>query len=251
MNQIETKKGKKKEELTRRDNNSFFEEDIDTSNDDNDSESEKSSEEDENTEEETSSEDNNSEINVINAKGSKKRRNKHAPMEMSSKRPVSRFRQIVEIPKSMKQKRDPRFDSLSGKFNEDLYEKTYSFLNEYKKSEIEQIKSQISKEKDPVEKSRLQQLLSKLQSKLANEKNIKRKKELKHERKKRELELVYKGKKPYYYKKSDVKKLELIDKFSKLQESDPKVLEKVIEKRRKKNASIKHKYIPFKRRKSD
>ncbi|CAG8475909.1 22859_t:CDS:2 [Rhizophagus irregularis] len=221
MNQIETKKGKKKEELTRRDNNSFFEEDIDTSNDDNDSESEKSSEEDENTEEETSSEDNNSEINVINAKGSKKRRNKHAPMEMSSKRPVSRFRQIVEIPKS----RDPRFDSLSGKFNEDLYEKTYSFLNEYKKSEIEQIKSQISKEKDPVEKSRLQQLLSKL--------------------------LVYKGKKPYYYKKSDVKKLELIDKFSKLQESDPKVLEKVIEKRRKKNASIKHKYIPFKRRKSD
>lgn len=64
----------------------------------------------------------------------------------------------------MKQKRDPRFDSLSGKFNEDLYEKSYSFLNEYKKSEIEQIKSQISKEKDPVEKSRLQQLLSKLVS---------------------------------------------------------------------------------------
>jgi len=65
------------------------------------------------------------------------------------------------------------------------------------------------------------------------------------------LELISKGKKPFYYKKSDVKKLELIDKFSKLQKSDPKVLEKVIEKRRKKNASIKHKYVPFKRRKID
>ena len=64
----------------------------------------------------------------------------------------------------IKQRRDPRFDSLSGKFNEDLFEKSYSFLNEYKKSEIEQIKNQINKEKDPDEKSKLQWLLSKLVS---------------------------------------------------------------------------------------
>jgi ribosomal RNA-processing protein 36 len=45
-----------------------------------------------------------------------------------------------------------------------LFEKSYSFLNEYKKSEIEQIKNQIKKEKDPNENFKLQQLLNKLVS---------------------------------------------------------------------------------------
>ncbi|CAG8512064.1 23121_t:CDS:2 [Dentiscutata erythropus] len=132
-------------------------------------------------------------------------RRKHRPMEISSKKPVGRFRQIIEIPSHIKKRRDPRFDDLSGKFNEDLFEKSYSFLNEYKRSEIEEVKKSISKERDPEEKQKLQQLLNKL-------------------------------------------KLELVDKFKKLQKSDSKVLDRVIEKRRKKNASKEHKYVPFKRR---
>lgn len=185
----------------------------------------------------------------INTKDQKKRRNKHAPMEVTSKRPVSRFRQIVEVSKSVKLRRDPRFDSLSGKFNEDLFEKSYSFLDDYKKSEIELVTNQMKKESDIKEKSKLQLLLNKLKSKISHEHNLKRKKELKRERKKKESELVAQGKNPYYYKKSDEKNLELLDKFDNLQKSDPKVLEKVIEKRRKKNASKEHKRVPFKRRK--
>ncbi|CAG8524026.1 430_t:CDS:2, partial [Dentiscutata heterogama] len=72
--------------------------------------------------------------------------------------------------------------------------------------------------------------------------------ELKRERKKKERELIAQGKSPFYIKKSEEKKLELVDKFKKFQKSDSKVLERVIEKRRKKNASKEHKYIPFKRR---
>ncbi|CAI2173663.1 16575_t:CDS:2 [Funneliformis geosporum] len=151
-------------------------------------------EEDTEKETEEDTEESSSEEGEINTKGQKKRRNKHAPMEVTSKKPVSRFRQIVEISNSVKHRRDPRFDSLSGKFNEDLFEKSYSFLDEYKKSEIELITNEIKKE-------------------------------------------------------IDEKNLELIDKFDKLQNSDPKVLEKVIEKRRKKNASKEHKRVPFKRRK--
>ncbi|CAG8524158.1 10187_t:CDS:2 [Funneliformis mosseae] len=168
---------------------------------------------------------------------------------ITSKKPVSRFRQIVEVSKSVKLRRDPRFDSLSGKFNEDLFEKSYSFLDDYKKSEIELVTNQMKKESDIKEKSKLQLLLNKLKSKISHEHNLKRKKELKRERKKNESELVAQGKNPYYYKKSDEKNLELLDKFDKLQKSDPKVLEKVIEKRRKKNASKEHKRVPFKRRK--
>ncbi|CAG8565405.1 14103_t:CDS:2 [Cetraspora pellucida] len=169
-------------------------------------------------------------------------------MEISSKKPVGRFRQIVEIPSNIRKRRDPRFDDLSGKFNDDLFEKSYSFLNEYKKSEMEEIKKRISKEKDPEEKQKLQQLLNKLQSRAAHESNLNRKKQLKREQKKKERELIAQGKSPFYLKKSEEKKLELVDKFKKLQKSDSKVLDKVIEKRRKKNASKEHRYIPFKRR---
>ncbi|KAF0475970.1 DUF947-domain-containing protein [Gigaspora margarita] len=180
--------------------------------------------------------------------GPTKRTSKHRPMEISSKKPVGRFRQIIEIPSHIRKRRDPRFDDLSGKFNEDLFEKSYNFLNEYKRSEIEEIKKSINKEKDPEEKQKLQQLLNKLQSRIAHENNLKRKKELKRERKKKEHELIAQGKTPFYIKKSEEKKLELVDKFKTFQKSDSKVLDKVIEKRRKKNASKEHKYIPFKRR---
>ncbi|RIB03813.1 hypothetical protein C2G38_740450 [Gigaspora rosea] len=180
--------------------------------------------------------------------GPTKRTSKHRPMEISSKKPVGRFRQIIEIPSHIRKRRDPRFDDLSGKFNEDLFEKSYNFLNEYKRSEIEEIKKSINKEKDPEEKQKLQQLLNKLQSRIAHENNLKRKKELKRERKKKERELIAQGKTPFYIKKSEEKKLELIDKFKKFQNSDSKVLDKFIEKRRKKNASKEHKYIPYKRR---
>ncbi|CAG8545537.1 16868_t:CDS:2, partial [Gigaspora rosea] len=205
-----------------------------------------SSEEDSNdfSSEEDSNDFSSKEETKIKKIGPTKRTSKHRPMEISSKKPVGRFRQIIEIPSHVY----PRFDDLSGKFNEDLFEKSYNFLNEYKRSEIEEIKKSINKEKDPEEKQKLQQLLNKLQSRIAHENNLKRKKELKRERKKKERELIAQGKTPFYIKKSEEKKLELIDKFKKFQNSDSKVLDKFIEKRRKKNASKEHKYIPYKRR---
>ncbi|CAG8700541.1 16043_t:CDS:2, partial [Racocetra fulgida] len=102
---------------------------------------------------------------------------------------------------------NPRFDDLSGKFNEDLFEKSYNFLNEYKRSEIEEVKKRIDKEKDPEEKQKLQQLLNKLvfeQSRAAHESNLNRKKQLKRERKKKERELVAQGKSPFYIKKCNI-----------------------------------------------
>lgn len=53
---------------------------------------------------------------------------------MSSKRPVSRYREVVHVPK--KTGLDPRFERISGKFNEDLFMKTYAFVSEKRKEEI-------------------------------------------------------------------------------------------------------------------
>ncbi|KAI9315536.1 hypothetical protein BX666DRAFT_1956555 [Dichotomocladium elegans] len=172
-----------------------------------------------------------------------KRDSKHSPMEVSSKKAVSRFREVVS--KSTPEVRDPRFDKLSGKFNQDLFEKSYAFLNDYKKTEKEMLRERLKKEKNPEKREQLQNLLSKLISREANIEQAKRKQELIRERKKAEAELVRQGKKPYFLKRSDERKLVLMDKYEKLGEKN---MDKILAKRRKKNAAKDHRRLPFKRR---
>ncbi len=61
---------------------------------------------------------------------STKRANKNRPREITSKRPVGRFREVLQVRK--KTTRDPRFDHASGKLNEDLFKKAYAFLDDVK-----------------------------------------------------------------------------------------------------------------------
>lgn len=175
-----------------------------------------------------------------------KREAKNKPMEMTSKRAVTRRREVVELPAA--KRRDPRFDQMSGKLNQDLFEKSYDFLDKYKQDEEQMLKAQMLKEKDPEEKERLQQVLLRMVSQRNATKDSKRKQALQRERKRTEQDLVKQGKKPFYLKKSDQKKLELIDKFKQLGDKN---VDKILEKRRKRNATKEHKKVPFKRRKTD
>jgi ribosomal RNA-processing protein 36 len=54
------------------------------------------------------------------------------------------------------------------------------------------------------------------------------------------------GKKPFYLKKSEQRRLELVAKYEELKGSGK--LEKYLEKRRKKNAAKDHRYLPSTRR---
>ncbi|KAJ1562353.1 rRNA biogenesis protein rrp36 [Cladochytrium tenue] len=71
-----------------------------------------------------------------------KRKDRHAPMEVSSKRPVGRHRQVVEV--ASKKSRDPRFERLSGKFNEGVFENSYRFLKEYEEKEINDLRNRVN-----------------------------------------------------------------------------------------------------------
>ncbi|RUS32087.1 hypothetical protein BC938DRAFT_476321 [Jimgerdemannia flammicorona] len=194
-----------------------------------------------------------------------KRSSKNKPVEQTSKRPVGRFREVVGAV-GLK-RRDPRFDQLSGKLNQDLFEKSYSFLDGYKSSELSMLREQIRKEKNAEEKTKLQELLTRMvgyytslfwgkamdcttlrnwQSRDSTLKIQKHKLELKRERKKVEMEFVKKGKKPFFLKKSDEKKLELIQKFESLKGT--KNFDKILEKKRKRNAAKEHRHVPYKRR---
>ncbi|KAI9479573.1 hypothetical protein BDB00DRAFT_775714, partial [Zychaea mexicana] len=165
------------------------------------------------------------------------------PMEVSSKKAVGRFRDVV--PASGSKTRDPRFDKLSGQLNQDLFEKSYSFLNDYKKSEQEMLRTSIKKEKNQETRANMESLLLKMVSREATEKQTKRKQQLLRERKKAEAELVKQGKKPYFLKRSEQRKLELMDKYQQLGEKN---MDKILAKRRKKNAAKDHRRVPFKRR---
>jgi ribosomal RNA-processing protein 36 len=173
----------------------------------------------------------------ISKRVEKGKRDKNAPAEMSTKRAVSRYRQVLpsEKPKS----RDPRFDDLSGKLNEDLFNRSYGFIKELEDKDLDDIRLQIAKEKDVDEKERLvklqQSILSQRRSKEAGQvrQNIKR------EWRKKQMEQVKQGAKPYFLKESDMKRLELVEKFK---NTKGKNLDKILEKRRKKNQSKDRRY---------
>uniref|UniRef100_A0A8C6NGM7 rRNA biogenesis protein RRP36 n=2 Tax=Melopsittacus undulatus TaxID=13146 RepID=A0A8C6NGM7_MELUD len=162
----------------------------------------------------------------------KQQQGKKGPLEMSSKKPVPFLRQVVSVRKKIH--RDPRFDDLSGEYKPEIFMKTYSFLDSIKKQEKEMIQKQLKKCRNVEQKEKLQQLLNRMkQQEQAQQKQQKlRERELAWKRQQREL--AKQGKKPFFLKKSEMKKLELADKYAELKRSGK--LESFLNKKRKRNA---------------
>ncbi|KAL0631735.1 rRNA biogenesis protein rrp36 [Maublancomyces gigas] len=176
-----------------------------------------------------------------------KRSSKHAPQEITSKRAVTRRREIVApILTAATQPRDPRFDdAVKGVFDERVFKKNYGFLEDYREDEMKALKQEMTKTKDEGRKEELKKMVVSMQSKKQQQERKDRTVELVREHKKKEREAIKQGKKPFYLKKAEQKKMLLMDKYSKLNE---KQLDKVVEKKRKRKAQKEHKNIPFSRR---
>ncbi|KAF8472059.1 hypothetical protein BDZ91DRAFT_488396 [Kalaharituber pfeilii] len=172
-----------------------------------------------------------------------KRPSKSAPAEMSSKRPVSRFREAIPVPTAGV--RDPRFDPTSGPVNERQFTKNYAFLKEYREKEMEMLREQIKKTKGEEEKEKLVRALKSMESKKQAQEAKERAAALVAEHKKREKEKIKHGKTPYFLKRSEQKKMLLMDKYSKMGEKE---LERVIERKRKHKAAKERKNMPSVRR---
>ena len=85
------------------------------------------------------------------------------PREMSSKKPVSRFREVIAVNREQKEQlRDPRFDERAGNFNEDLFKKSYSFLEDMRSEEKQLVEREARRTKEPERKTQLQQLLQQM-----------------------------------------------------------------------------------------
>ncbi|CAO2648633.1 Nn.00g079000.m01.CDS01 [Neocucurbitaria sp. VM-36] len=172
------------------------------------------------------------------------RSSKHAPAVQSSKRMVSRKRQVVDVKKPVF--RDPRFDNISGpRPDENTVGKRYSFLNDYRASEIADLRATIKKSKNEDEKERLKKKLLSMESQEQTRKRKEEQQNVVRDHKKKEKELIKEGKKPFYLKKSEQKKIALVDRF---QNMKSKQRDKVIERRRKKVTAKERRNMPDERR---
>lgn len=178
-----------------------------------------------------------------------KRTSKHAPVEMSSKKPVSRKRDFVEVRKP--QPRDPRFGPLgaghgySAPIDEAKLRKAYSFLDEYQENEMKQLREAIKKTKNPDEKEKLSRALMSMESKKKARLRKDKERQLLEEHRKQEKELVKQGKQPFYLKKSEQKKRLLVEQFKDMKKGQ---VDKAIERKRKKVAGREKKSLPLVRR---
>ncbi|KAL2217149.1 putative rRNA biogenesis protein rrp36 [Thermoascus aurantiacus ATCC 26904] len=183
-----------------------------------------------------------------------KRSSKHAPAIQSTKHAVSRKRQVVSIPNAPKP-RDPRFDPAvlarsgggSTRRTSAAMNKAYAFLDEYRQNELKELKEQLARTKDPEQREQLERQVRSMTDRMRALEDKRREREILAAHKRRERQLLREGKKskPWFLKKSDLKREVLIQKYESM---GAKERAKALERRRKKIAAKERKEMPWGRR---
>jgi ribosomal RNA-processing protein 36 len=145
--------------------------------------------------------------------------------------------------------RDPRFDEMAGEFSESKFRQSYRFIEDLRKKEVMDLKERIKETKDWDEKKGLQRELAGLMARVTVEEKKAAAAKVHSELRKKEIEAVRQGKKPFYIKKTDEHKMVKMQQLEKLQ--DEGRLDKYLAKKRKKVAAKEHRYMPYQRRNAD
>merc|ERR1719474_2637323 len=144
-----------------------------------------------------------------------KRDNKNRPREMSSKKTVGRFREVVQVAK--KERRDPRFDPLCGEFNDKLFKESYQFVNEVKSKELVELKKQLRTEEDRERREEVKYLIQRIENQLRAEAQNQVKRAQAEAENSEKKEKLKSGEKPFYMSKAKRKEAELMSKYEELQ----------------------------------
>uniref|UniRef100_A0A3Q0SY28 rRNA biogenesis protein RRP36 n=1 Tax=Amphilophus citrinellus TaxID=61819 RepID=A0A3Q0SY28_AMPCI len=156
------------------------------------------------------------------------------PMEISAKKPAPFLRQVIPVRKPTL--RDPRFDDLSGEYKPEIFEKTYKFINDIRHRE----KEDGHMWKRLLFKSASFDFVQENQERARTSREQQRERELQLKRQQRER--AGQGGQPFFFKKSDVKKLQLAEKYQELKKSGK--LENFLSKKRKRNATKDRRKLP-------
>lgn len=171
------------------------------------------------------------------------RSSKHAPAELSTKKAVSRRREVVQVKKL--DHRDPRFEPFSGPIDGAKLKKNYSFLDIYRDSEMAELRAAILNSKNADSLEKLKQALRSMESRKKTDAVKDQEQAVLRVHRAKEKELVKQGKKPFYLKRGERRKLALVERFEGLKERQ---VDKLIERRRKKKTARERKGMPEGRR---
>ncbi|XP_003459898.1 ribosomal RNA processing protein 36 homolog [Oreochromis niloticus] len=170
-----------------------------------------------------------------------KRLNKNRPVEISAKKPAPFLRQVIPVKKPTL--RDPRFDDLSGEYKPEIFEKTYKFINDIRDKEKEIVQKKLKRiKKYNQKKEKLQFLLKRMENQEQARKSKEQQRERELQFKRQQRERASEGGKPFFFKKSDMKKLQLAEKYQELKKSSK--LENFLSKKRKRNAMKDRRKLP-------
>ncbi|EGW34125.1 uncharacterized protein SPAPADRAFT_59546 [Spathaspora passalidarum NRRL Y-27907] len=181
-----------------------------------------------------------------------KKRSKHAPSQSSSKRPVSKIRDIpgLEVKKTGSGLyTDIRFDAAYGKADLSKTRRDYAFLDEYRQSEIKQME-QVLKDKKSAnllsehQREDIKLQLQSLKSRMDTLKNRDLENQILSSHKKQQLQdfKVGKSTNPYFLKRSEKRKILQKAKFDSMK---PRQREKVMERKRKKRLGKEFRQLEF------
>ena len=146
-----------------------------------------------------------------------KRKHKNAPTVMSSKKPVGRFRQVVDVKKQAV--RDPRFTSWTGDLDQSKFRKAYDFLSSYSKDEIHKLKKAIKKSKDKEESRKLQAVLTRLQQYQSSQSRAKVEDDQSTKWRRKRREQVKNGHRPFYPKRRQLREERATQQFEQLEKT--------------------------------
>nr|ABG73439.1 unknown protein [Oryza brachyantha] len=171
-------------------------------------------------------------------------RDLNRPMEISTKVRPPRLREIMQVPKKVV--RDPRFEPIYGEVDKEGFRKRYNFLfDDELPAEKEKLQKSIKKSKDPNAIEEMKSRLTWIDKQLRSHPRKNVESEILREHIKKEREAAKTGKQPYYLKKSEIRERKLMNKYNELKEAGK--LDAFMEKRRRKNASKDHRYMPYRR----
>ncbi|KAK8893757.1 rRNA biogenesis protein rrp36 [Tritrichomonas musculus] len=161
-----------------------------------------------------------------------KKKSRSSPLEMSTSKPGGAYDFISSVrqPKMF----DPRFQSECGEIDQISFVRNYAFLQDNRKSEIQQINQKLKRSRNPEEAQALKRKKQSLEDQFktfdAKQKDAEDRFQWHIEEKQRILE----GKKPFWLDKSSMREREEQRKFKQLKESGK--LNKYFIKKRKKMA---------------
>merc|ERR1712243_111915 len=110
-------------------------------------------------------------------------------------------------------RRDPRFDNLSGDFERGIFRQNYGFISDLKRKELKQLKDELKEADDENTRDKIKFLIQRIENQLREESRVCEQDKAIDEERQIQRQRLMEGKKPFYMKKSDKRKLELAQRF--------------------------------------